>query len=325
MTLDQILTTTFLVAILTSGIRLAIPILLAVTGEIITEKGGVLNLGLEGMMLMGAMTGFVVTWNLENNTAIAVGPAAAAWLGLLGGIIAGLLMGLIMAFLAVTLKADQVISSVMLVLLGQGLSAYIFRQQFDTLAARVTGFEPIPSPYLSDIPLFGPVLFNQDIAVYLTALIVFGSWFLLNRTTLGLSIRAAGETPSAAETSGLSVSRIRYTATLIGAGLAGLGGAVLSVAQLHIFREGVTAGRGWIAVALVVFARWKPSLAVVGALLFGLADAVQFRIQALGNENIPYELLLMLPYLLTILVLFRGIKKTEQPEALGKPYVRGAR
>jgi simple sugar transport system permease protein len=325
MTWEQILTTTFLVAILTSGIRLAIPILLAVIGEIITEKGGVLNLGLEGMMLMGAMAGFVVTWNLENNPALLLEPTLAAWLGLLAGMGAGLLMGLIMAFLAVTLRADQVISSVMLVLLGQGLSAYIFRQQFDTLAARVTGFEPIPIPFLSNIPLLGEVLFNQDIAVYLTILIVLGSWFLLNHTTLGLNIRAVGEKPSAAETSGLSVSQIRYTATLIGAALAGLGGAVLSVAQLHIFREGVTAGRGWIAVALVIFARWKPSLAVVGALLFGLADAIQFRIQALGDESIPYELLLMLPYILTILVLLRGIKKTEQPEALGEPYVPGAR
>jgi simple sugar transport system permease protein len=325
MTLEQILTTTFLVAILTSGLRLAIPILLAVIGEIITEKGGVLNLGLEGIMLMGAMVGFVVTWHLENNPVVGMDPTAAAWLGLLAGIIAGMLMGLIMAFLAVTLKADQVISSVMLVLLGQGLSAYIFRQQFDTLAARVTGFEPIPIPILSDIPVLGEVLFNQDMAVYLTVLVVLGSWFLLNRTTLGLNIRAVGEKPSAAETSGLSVSRIRYTATLIGAALAGLGGAVLSVAQLHIFREGVTAGRGWIAVALVIFARWNPGLAVVGALLFGLADAVQFRIQALGDESIPYEVLLMLPYLLTVLVLLRGIKKTEQPEALGEPYIRGAR
>jgi simple sugar transport system permease protein len=325
MTWEQILSTTFLVALLTSAIRLAIPILLAVIGEIITEKGGVLNLGLEGMMLMGAMAGFMVTWNLENDPGLVLEPTLAAWLGLLAGMGAGLLMGLIMAILAVTLRADQVISSVMLVLLGQGLSAFIFRQQFDTLAARVTGFDPIPIPILSNIPILGEVLFNQDVSVYLTILIVLGSWFLLNHITLGLNIRAAGEKPSAVETSGLSVSRIRYTATLMGAALAGLGGAVLSVAQLHIFREGITAGRGWIAVALVIFARWKPSLAVVGALLFGLADAIQFRIQALGDESIPYELLLMLPYLLTILVLLRGIKKTEQPEALGEPYVRGAR
>lgn len=325
MTLEQLLTTAFLVAILTSGIRLAVPILLAVIGEIITEKGGVLNLGLEGMMLMGAMAGFVITWHLENSLATPVDPTLAAWLGLLTGAVVGALMGLIMAFFAVTLNADQVISSVMLVLLGQGLSAYIFRQQFSTLAARVTGFQTLPIPLLADIPVLGPVLFNQNIVVYLTVLLVVGSWFLLNKTTLGLNIRAVGENPGAAETSGLSVAKIRYTATLIGASLAGLGGAVLTVAQLHIFREGITAGRGWIAVALVIFARWKPSLAVAGALLFGVADAVQFRIQALGNENIPYEALLMLPYLLTILVLFRGIKKTEQPEALGQPYHRGAR
>ena len=325
MTLEQILSTTFLVVILTSGIRLAIPILLAVIGEIITEKGGVLNLGLEGMMLMGAMIGFLVTWHLENSQFIPVGPTLAAWSGLLAGAGTGLLMGLIMAFLSVTLRADQVVSSVMLVLLGQGLSAYIFRQQFADFAAQVTGFETLPIPFLADIPMVGPILFKQDVVVYLTAFVVLGSWFLLNRTTLGLNIRAVGENPSAAETSGLSVSKIRYTATLIGASLAGLGGAVLTIAQLHLFVEGVTAGRGWIAVALVVFARWKPSLAVAGALLFGVADAIQFRIQALGNESIPYETLLMLPYLLTILVLLRGIKKTEQPEALGQPYIRGAR
>lgn len=322
MSLEQFFTTAFLVAVLAAGIRLAIPILLAVVGEIITEKGGVLNLGLEGIMIMGAMSGFVATWYLES---LAVDPTLAAWLGLLAGAGAGILMGLIMSVLAVSLKADQVISSVMLVVLGQGFSSYVFRTVFETDHPQVAGFELIYIPVLSDIPILGQVLFTHDAVFYLTILVVIGSWFLLNRTKLGLDIRSAGENPSAAETSGLSVTNIRYTATLIGAALTGLGGAVLTVAQLHIFREGVTAGRGWIAVALVIFARWKPSLAVVGALLFGLADAVQFRIQALGNENIPYEILLMLPYILTILVLFRGVKKTEQPEALGQPYIRGAR
>ncbi|GIK42575.1 MAG: ABC transporter permease [Chloroflexota bacterium] len=322
---EQILSISFLVAILAAGIRLAIPILLAVIGEIITEKGGILNLGLEGMMLMGAMTGFAVTWYLENNLIFSIGPTGAAWLGLLAGAGVGLLMGLVMAILSITLKADQVISSIMLVLLGYGLSSYIFRQQFEALAPRVTGFEPIHIPVLSDIPILGPILSTQNVTFYLTILIVFGSWFLLNRMTLGLNIRAMGENPSAGETSGLSVSKVRYSATLIGASLAGLGGAVLTVAQLHVFREGITAGRGWIAIALVIFGQWKPSLAVVGALLFGIADAIQFRIQTLGSENIPYEVLLMLPYLLTIFILFRGTRKTEQPETLGKPYIRGAR
>lgn len=325
MALDQFLTTTFLVAILVAGIRLATPILLAVIGEIITEKGGVLNLGLEGIMLIGALAGFMVTWHLENSLAEPFNPTAAAWIGLLVGAVAGVVMGLIMAFFSVTLKADQVISGVMLVVLGQGLSAYIFHQQFKDFAPQVTGLSPVPIPFLSDLPVVGPILFNQNAAVYLTVLIVLAASFLLNKMTLGLNIRAMGENPSAGETSGLSVSKIRYIATMMGAALVGLGGAVLTVAQLHFFREGVTAGRGWIAIALVIFARWKPGLAVVGALLFGIADAIQFRIQALGNENIPYEILLMLPYLLTILVLFRGIKKTEQPEALGQPYVRGAR
>ena len=162
MSLDQFLTTTFLVAILVAGIRLATPILLAVVGEIITEKGGVLNLGLEGIMLMGALAGFLVTWHLENSLAVPVNPTLAAWIGLAVGAVAGLGMGLIMAFFSVTLKADQVISGVMLVLLGQGLSAYIFRQQFQDFAPQVTGLSPVPIPGLVEIPVVGPILFNQN-------------------------------------------------------------------------------------------------------------------------------------------------------------------
>lgn len=325
MTLQEILTTTFLALILTSGIRLAVPVLLAVLGEIVTEKSGVLNLGLEGIMLMGAMAGFVTTWYVETSEVVAVSPELAGWLGLLGGTLAGMLMGLIMAVLAVSLKADQVVSSVMLVLLGTGFSAYVYRALFQTSHPQVASFDTIPIPLLAEIPFFGPVLFDHNIAIYFTFFLVVAVWFLLNRTTLGLNIRAVGENPSAAETSGLNVNRVRYIATLIGAGLTGLGGAVLTVAQLKMFTQGITAGRGWVAVALVIFSRWRPRLAVVGALLFGVADALQYRIQALGDERLPYELLLMLPYILTILVLFRGMKKTEEPQALGKPYTRGAR
>lgn len=324
MAIDDLLSLTFVMAALGAGIRLAVPILLAAVGEIVTEKSGVLNLGLEGIMLMGAMAGFVTTWQLQNGALVAH-PQWATWLGLAAGVAAGMLMGLIMAVLAVTLRADQVIASVMLVLLGQGLSAYLFRQQFAALSPRVEGFEPYPLPVLADLPILGPLLFVQNTTVYLAALCVVGCWFVLEHTTLGLGIRAVGENPSAAETAGLSVARIRYGAILIGAALAGLGGAVLTVGQLHIFREGITAGRGWIAVALVIFARWKPALVVLGALLFGIADAVQFRVQALGSKQIPYEILLALPYLLTIAVLLRGIKTTDRPEALGEPYRRGRR
>lgn len=324
MDLSGILTAGFLVALITAGIRLAVPILLAVLGEIVTEKSGVLNLGLEGIMLMGALAGFLGTWWLEQAQ---VAPLLAAWAGLGAGLVAGVGMGLILALLAINLRADQVIASVMLVLLGQGLSSYLYRQQFSSLTARIGGLPPAPIPGLAELPIVGPILFNHTAAVYLTIALVPAIWFLLYRTTLGLNIRAVGENPGAAEAAGLSVARIRYTATLIGAGLAGLGGAVLTVAQLQLFREEITAGRGWIAVALVIFARWRPGLALVGALLFGVADALQFRIQALSGSDtsIPYELLLMLPYLLTILVLLRGVRGQERPASLGLPYLRGER
>ncbi|RIK39381.1 MAG: ABC transporter permease [Chloroflexi bacterium] len=300
------------------------PILLAVLGEIITEKSGVLNLGLEGIMLMGALAGFMTAWHLEQAQ---VGSTLAAWWGLLAGAGAGMAMGLIVAVLAVTLRADQVVSSVMVVLLGQGLSSYLYRQQFSSLTARIEGLPPAPIPVLADLPVLGPLLFNHDLSVYLAGLLVPATWFLLHQTTLGLNIRAVGENPSAVESSGVSVGQIRYIATLLGAGLAGLGGAVLTVAQLHLFREEITAGRGWIAVALVIFARWRPGLALAGALLFGVADALQFRIQALSGATtaIPYEVLLMLPYVLTIAVLLRGMHSQDRPERLGMPYVRGER
>ncbi len=320
MSADQILSTSFLLLILASGIRLAIPVLIAVIGEIITEKGGVLNLGLEGIMTMGGMVGFIVTYLLETNQVLGMSPFLTSSLGLIGGILSGVIMGLIMSFLAVSLKADQVVSSVMLVLLGKGFSGYMYRQQFGTSHPQVTGFKPISLPVLSDIPVVGEVLFSQNIVFYMTILIVVGSWFLLRHTQLGMNIRAVGENPSAAETSGLNVNKLRYKATIIGSALTGLGGAVLTVAQLKIFTQGINAGRGWVAVALVIFSGWKPSLAVVGALLFGLADAIQYRVQALGAEFIPYEVLLMLPYVLTIMVLLKGVERSKEPEALGQPY-----
>lgn len=326
---DLILQWGFLIALLTAAIRLAVPIVLAVLGEIVTERSGVLNLGLEGVMAMGAVIGFLVTYYLQNSPMGASLGELSAWLGLLAGTGAGMAMGLIIAVLGVTLHADQVISGVTLVVFGYGLSAYLYRQAFSSLTVRVVGLQSRPLPLLSEIPVLGPILFDHSPTVYLTALLVVVVWFLLFRTTWGLNIRAAGENPEAAETSGINVGLVRYAATLIGTALAGLGGAVLTVDQLQLFRQGITAGRGWIAVALVIFASWRPGLALVGALLFGLADALQYRIQALsevqrGAGTIPYEFLLMLPYVLTILaLLYRTGRRTEAPAALGRPYVRG--
>jgi ABC-type uncharacterized transport system permease subunit len=318
---------TFLVSMLTAGVTLSIPVLMAVLGEIITESSGILNLGLEGIMAMGAATGFMATFFLQSQG----GPLAAMspGLGLLVGILAGVLMGVLMGFLTITLKADQVISGITLVVFGLGLSNYLYRQAFTTLSSPLRGFAPVDFPVLSQIPVLGNLLFKYDATVYLALVLVAAVWYFLFRTTWGQNIRAVGENPAAAETSGINVNVTRYAALLIGTALVGLSGAVLTVAQLGLFVENVTAGKGWIAVALVIFARWRsPKLALVGALLFGLADSIQYRIQALsqvakGATTVPYEFLLMLPYILTIVVLLYRSNLVDQPAALGRAYERG--
>jgi len=301
---------------------LAVPVLLAVLGEIITERSGVINLGLEGVMLVGSLSGFRAAYSVEQATGMA---SLAAWIGLLAGLLAGAVMGLILAVLTVSLRSDQVVTGVTLVLLGQGFTAYLFRQTMGLSGARVTGLESWAIPGLSKIPIVGDILFNHNPLVYLTAVLVFLCGFLLFRTRWGLELRAVGENPAAAETSGLSVNWIRYQAIMIGSALAGLGGAVLTVVQLNIFTENITAGRGWIAIALVFFSRWQPLWALIGALLFGISDALQYRIQALGFKELPYEFLLMLPYVLTLVVLMLRTGRSEAPAALGIPYVKGKR
>jgi general nucleoside transport system permease protein len=321
---------TFLVSLVTAGIRLAVPVLLAVLGELVTERAGILNLGLEGIMAVGGLAGFMTAYFVEQSTLIGTTGEWSAWIGLLAGALAGMTMGLLMGFLSVTLHADQVISGITLVVLGVGVSDYVYRQAFSTLTARVGGMDLFAIPGLSKIPVLGEMFFNHTPPVYLTVVAVVLVWFLLWRTTWGLRIRSVGENPAAAETSGVSVSRVRYAALLIGTALVGLGGAVLTVVQLKLYREGIIAGKGWIAVALVIFSRWRPGLALVGALLFGLADSIQYRIQALsqvelGAKTIPYEFLLMLPYILTLVALLIRSKRIDQPAALGRPYTRGER
>jgi general nucleoside transport system permease protein len=316
---EPLLTTSFLIGVFAGAVRLAVPILLAALGEIVTERAGVLNLGLEGIMLAGALAGFMATSWAEHELPAAAG--AAPWLGLGAGVLAGLAMGLVMAMLSVSLRSDQVVAGIMLAALGYGATAYIYREAFGSLTARIVPMGPAPVPGLAELPVIGPVLFAHDPATYLSLAILAGVWFLLFRTTWGLAIRAVGERPAAADAAGIDVARTRYAAVLVGGVLTGLGGAVLTVAQLGIFKEGVTAGRGWIAVALVIFARWRPGLALAGALLFGCATALQFRLQALDLPWLPYEVLLMLPYVLTLLVLLHA-RPESAPAALGTPYVK---
>lgn len=312
----------FFIAIITAGIRLATPVLLAVLGEIITEKSGVLNLGADGVMVIGGVFGFFASYFLQDGPLRELSP----WIGLCAGTLAGAVMGAIFSGFMVTLKVDQVISGVSLVLFGHGVANFLYRQAFSALAAQTIGLEPISIPFLSELPVLGPILFSQDPTVYIAFFLVIAVWFMLHKTTLGLKIRSAGEHPGAVATAGVDVAKLRYIATILGAALIGLSGAVLTVVQLRIFREGITGGRGWIAIALVIFAQWKPARALLGTFLFGIADAIQYRIQALtqlerGAQTIPHEFLLMLPYVLTLLVLAFSAKRSHTPEVLGQPYI----
>ncbi|MBD2078581.1 ABC transporter permease [Leptolyngbya sp. FACHB-17] len=317
---EQILTWSFVVGLLTAGIRLAVPVLLAVLGEIISERSGVMNLGLEGVMLVGGLSGFIVAYQLEQ-----AGISGADWFGLFAGLSGGAIMGLLMAVLAVRFKTDQVVTGVTLVLLGQGLTSFVFRKFSALSGARVKGLEAWAIPGLSKIPVIGDILFNHNAIVYLTVILVILCSVFLFRTNSGLALRAVGENPAAAETSGLNVDRIRTLAVMVGSAFAGFGGAVLTVVQLNIFTEGIIAGRGWIAIAIVFFSRWQPIWGLFGAVLFGVGDALQYRIQAFGLKDLPYEFLLMLPYVLTLLVLLRGTVRSDTPAALGVPYSKGKR
>ena len=302
----------FLTTLFASTIRLAIPILLATLGEIFSQRSGVLNLGIEGMMLMGALGGF-----------IGAHFTGSLWFGVLSGIIIGGLFGLIHAVFSVTLGANQMLSGIGLYMLGWGLSSFLFRAIFGlSPVARLEGFSPIHIPILSQIPILGPILFQQNILVYLTFLLVPLFTIILFRTTIGLKIRAVGHNPMAADTLGISVFRIRYLCVILGGMLAGVGGAYLVLAEIGVFTNQMTASRGWIAVALVVFSKWLPSWAMAGALLFGLANAMQLRFQALGVA-FPYQFLLMLPYILTIIALIMSYRRAERPAALTRPYKRG--
>ena len=306
----------FLIALLAAAIRLAMPVLLATLGEIITELSGILNLGLEGIMTMGAFTGFAVGY-----------ATGSVWWGLLAALAAGAIMGAVMSFLSVSLRIDQVVAGLVLVLAGIGLANFLYRQFFGISgsAPRIDPLPPVRIPVLSDLPYVGQILFGQNLFVYLALLLVIAVWFVINHTTWGLKVRATGDVPGAVETVGTSVVRLRYVCTIVGSALAGLGGGFLTAGQLGLYVEGVVAGRGWVALALVIFARWRPGLAVLGALIFGLADAIQFRLQALGPEIIPYEFFIMLPYILTILALLTAGQRLAQPTSLGMPYRKGER
>ncbi len=309
--LSDLLSLNVLIGILSSGVRLATSYLYAAIGETFGQISGVLNLGVEGIMLVASFAAYYVV--LQTND---------LWLGLLVAMIVGAVMGLAMAFISVTLKAEQGISGIGVYLFGLGLSDLLFRIAVKS-PQTVTGFQDIIIPGLTDLPFLGPILFKQNILVYAAFALVPIAWFVLNKTTFGLAVRAVGQNPEAADTLGINVARTRYITVTLGGMFSGIAGASLSIALLNLFQQNLTSGQGFIAVALVYFGAWKPVRVMLGCLLFSMVNALQLWIQVLGIP-IPSDMALMMPYVLTIVALMfaaRGV--VTQPAALTKPFERG--
>ena len=311
---NQILTQTFFIGVLAAGIRLATPILLASLGEIFAERAGVLKIGIEGEMLIGALFGFLGAFYLKN-----------IWLGLLIGMAAAALFSLIAGVMSITLQVDQAITGITLNILALGLTSFVYRFILGTsmIPPSIKALKVLKVPILAQIPILGPIVFQQNVIVYITVFVLVPACtFILFKTTFGLNLRAVGEYPLAADTVGVNVIAVRYICVLVGGLFSGLGGAFMTLAQLNMFTENMTAGRGFIALAAVIFGKWHPVGAMVATLLFGTADALQLRLQALGVQ-VPYQFLLMLPYVLTIIALVGVVKRTNAPAALAVPYEKG--
>jgi simple sugar transport system permease protein len=286
------------------------PLVFAALGELVVEKSGVLNLGVEGMMLVGAVASFIVA-----------ATTGMPWLGVAVGAVAGTLLSSIFAVIALTLRANQVATGLALSLFGIGLSAFVGRPYMSVV---IEGIKPLAVPALTDLPVVGKLLFGHNPLVYVSIGLFAAIQTFLYRTRAGLVLRAVGESPQSAHAIGYPVIAIRYAAVLFGGACAGLAGAFLAVAYTPSWVEGMTAGRGWIALALVVFATWKPWRVMIGAYLFGSVTLAQFQAQAAGIA-VPSQLLAMLPYLATVVVLAiisrdATMIRLNAPAALGKPY-----
>ena len=309
--ITDLLSLTVIVGVLTSGVRLATSYLYAAIGEMFGQISGVLNLGVEGIMLVAAYAAYYVVLQTGNH-----------WLGLIAALIVGAAMGLGTAFISVTLKAEQGISGIGIYLFGLGLSDLLYRITIKS-PQTVKGFTDIQIPGLSDLPILGPIFFNQNLLVYIAFALVPIAWWVLNKTTFGLQVRAVGQNPEAADTLGISVARIRYVTVILGGAFSGLAGASLSIALLNVFQQNITSGQGFIAVALVYFGAWKPFRVMLGCLLFSMVNALQLWIQTLCIP-IPSDLALMMPYILTIIALmFAARQVIAQPAALTKQFERG--
>ena len=311
----DIFTLTALMAILAGAIRIATPLLLAALGEAVSERAGVLNVGIEGLMALGALTGFVVAYWTGN-----------LWLGFAAALVVGALGSLVFGTMTVLWGADQVATGIVMNLFCFGLANLTYRSLF-------TGAKEIPSvstmrpyriPGLSDLDYVGRALFSHTPIVYITFLLVPVVWFVLQRSVWGLNVRAVGENPAAADTAGIDVWAVRLAAVAVGGAFAGVAGATLSIAQLGSYLDNMTAGRGFVALAVVVFGGWNPWRIAGACLVFGGAEALQLRMQATGVP-IPSAFLVAVPYVLTIIVIAAFASKAAYPAAINIPYLRRAK
>jgi ABC-type uncharacterized transport system permease subunit len=306
----------FWIDALSTGVVLGTPLAYAAVGELIAERAGVINLGVEGMMLVGAVVGFVVGAN-----------SGSVALAFVAGALAGGVLALVHAVMTVTLRVNQIVMGLTLTILGTGLSSYIGADYGDVPLKRELGIVEIP--LLADIPWIGKVLFRHDVMVYFAGVLVVVVAIAMARTRVGLWLRAAGESPAAADAAGVPIFAVRYVAVWLGGVFAGIAGAYLSVVYVRSWSDQLTAGRGWIAIALVIFASWRPLLLLPGALLFGFIDALNFQLQAKG-VSVPSQYLAMMPYIFTLVVLTvvwtrQRSRNWGMPHALGAPYEREAR
>jgi ABC-type uncharacterized transport system permease subunit len=303
-----------------AAIGLGTPIVFATLGEIITERAGVLNLGVQGMMLVGAVSGFWATFQTGN---LVLGVAAA--------MLAGAALSLIHAFSSITLRVNQIVSGIALTLFGSGLASFIGRTGSPALVGQPSRetFEPLLSGGIADWPVVGPLIFGHDALVYVSWIVVAAASYYLFRTKMGLALRAVGEDPASADAAGVEVARVRYLHVMVGGALAGLGGAYFSLALVPSWQDDPIGAAGWIAIALVILASWRPWRALLAAYLFGAAGRLNFTFQTLG-VSVPANLLAMIPFVLAIIAMIvltsgKRARLLGAPAALGLPYAREQR
>ncbi|PZU88312.1 MAG: ABC transporter permease [Shinella sp.] len=297
-------------------LRIATPLILGTLGALLSERAGVLNLGIEGIMTFGAMIGWLAVYN-----------GADLWTGLLVAALGGAMFGALHAVLTVTLGLSQHVSGLGVTLFASSFAYYVFRLMVPVAGTPPTiePFQPIAVPGLSDLPFFGSAFFTQTAPTYLAIVLAIVLAYLISRTPLGLAVRMTGENPHAAEAQGINPMAVRYGAVIAGSALMGVGGSFLTLSAFNSFFPTMVQGRGWICIALVVFASWRPERALFGALLFAFFDAFQLRLQTVLSGVVPYQLFLMIPYILSIVALAVMARRARVPQALMQPYRRGER